>query len=46
MSLESNISAKARERFNNHDLFENLAHEDYVEEMREEGSLRAKPRIG
>lgn len=45
MSLESNISAKAREKFNNRDLFEHLTYDDpYAFEMREEGSLRPRGR--
>lgn len=45
ISLESNISAKAKEKFQNYDLFENLAYDDtYSNEMRDEGSFRPKPR--
>ena len=45
MSLESNISNKAREKFNNRDLFEHLTYDDpYAYELREDGSLRPKTR--
>lgn len=43
MSLESNISNKAREKFNNRDLFEHLTYDDPYE-LREDGSLRPKTR--
>lgn len=47
ISLESDISTKAREKFNNHDLFENLAYsEPYNYEMRDEGSFKSKQRCG
>lgn len=46
MSLESNISAKAKEKFNNRDLFEHLTYEEpYMYEMREEGSFKPKHRF-
>jgi hypothetical protein len=45
MSLESNISGKAREKFNNKDLFEHLTYEDpYLYEMRAQGSFEPKSR--
>jgi hypothetical protein len=44
MSLESNISAKAKEKFNNRDLFEHLTYDDPYAYDREEGSLRPRGR--